>query len=217
MQALFEETNLHRVREMHLGALTPQAVGFPVAPLFAVPATSSAVNDGHMRDVFEATRDRLDNVLRQRAVAGAKYKFSIVYTSFDGAYARVLKPVYAMTRKVDDLTILDFALPLFLQPLIGRIAQKGRKLLADDKHQVKAMRYHFVSKAGSLLVWLADDRTSVVIDWKTMVFIGVHPWLMIDDGDGRSDRDGVLPSDAAQLNAGDGRAGLPRSGDDQGR
>jgi hypothetical protein len=124
---------------MHIGALTPQAVGFPVAPLLALPAASSALGDDHLRNVFSAMRDKIDMMLHERQVAGAKRQFTIMYTAFDGAYARLLKPACAMTRQVDDLTFLE------------RFGQQGRKVLAEDERQVKAMRCHFVGRAGELL------------------------------------------------------------------
>jgi hypothetical protein len=156
------------VREVRIAALTPQAVGFPVAQLFALPAATSASNDEHLRGGIPwGARDKIDMVLRERQVAGAKRQLTIVYIAFDGAYARLLKPTYAMTRQVDDLTFWDISLPLFMRPFLERIEQRGRKMLTG--------------KAGELLVWLADDRTSVVINWKTMVYIGVPPWPLFDD------------------------------------
>ena len=123
LQAVLEEANGNRVREMHIVVLTPHAPGYPAAPLIAVPAVSSAVNEAHMRDVFDATRARLNNVLEQRKRAGAKWQFTIVFTGFDGAYARLLKPVYMITRQIGNPEIWD----LRLAWLRGSRPQRSRR------------------------------------------------------------------------------------------
>jgi hypothetical protein len=86
-----------------------------------------------------------------------------------------------VTRQIWNPEVWDLRLPIFAQPFLDLIAQNGRMLLTDDTHQVKAMRYHFVDRFGDLLVFVAEDGTSMLINWKTMIYVGVHPWLMVSD------------------------------------